>query len=229
VAWMGPYGDPSRMVPMAAIFLCIPFYFASVWIEYLVARLMVANTRRQVLRFSWWANFWSYIAIILFWSGCLLTAEPMSLSIPRTTSEEAKAIASIENLGGRVDAYEESQDRSGIRVNLFSGQVTDADLEHLQPLSHRLQSLYLNSNITDAGMKHVKGLTQLQQLSLSETKVTDAGMANLAGLAKLRELSLHKTQVTDAGLEYIRGLTQLQFLYLEDSKITCAGLRHLRD
>ncbi len=73
-AWLCPYEEELHwMIPTAAIVLCIPFYFASVWIEYFVARHMVPNDFRQVRRFCWWANFWSYTAIALFWVSCILT------------------------------------------------------------------------------------------------------------------------------------------------------------
>ena len=73
-AWISPFGNLGITIPMAAIVLCVPFYFVSVWVEYLVARRMVANDFRQVRRFSWWANFWSYSAIVVFWAGRILTS-----------------------------------------------------------------------------------------------------------------------------------------------------------
>ena len=267
-AWLGLYSDPRRMIPIAAIFLCVPFYFASVWIEYRVVRRMVANSPNQVLRFSWRANLWSYAVIFLFWAGCLATSDVGS-GMPRTTAKEASVIAEIEKLGGRVYPYrgveaeigklggsayiyEGGYDRSGIAVILSNGQVTDAALEHLQGLSHRLQWLCLNANVTDAGMERVKGLTNLRALALNESKVTDAGLENLKYLTKLRDLSLYKTRITDAGLEHIigltgitvlslsehttdagleriQGLTQLHVLHLEDSQVTDAGLRYLQE
>jgi hypothetical protein len=73
-AWISPFGNLGITIPIAAIVLCIPFYCVSVWVEYLVARRMVPNDFRQVRRFSWWANFWSYTAIVVFWVGCILTS-----------------------------------------------------------------------------------------------------------------------------------------------------------
>lgn len=73
--WLVPYEhELGWMIPVAAIFLCIPFYFASVWIEYLVVRRMVPNSAAQVRRFCWRANLWSYMAIIIFYAVCLVTS-----------------------------------------------------------------------------------------------------------------------------------------------------------
>jgi hypothetical protein len=73
--WLVPYEhDLGWMIPAAAMILCIPFYFSSVLIEYLVIRRLVANAPRQVRQFCWRANLWSYMALILFWAGCLLTS-----------------------------------------------------------------------------------------------------------------------------------------------------------
>ena len=74
-AWLCPYENAiDWMVPVAAILLCVPFYFVSVLIEYFIVRRMVSNDGRPVRRFCWWANLWSYMALILFWVGCLLTS-----------------------------------------------------------------------------------------------------------------------------------------------------------
>ena len=73
-AWISPFGNLGITIPIAAVVLCVPFYFVSVWIEYLVVRRMVANDFSQVRRFCWWANLWSYMAIVLFWGGCILTS-----------------------------------------------------------------------------------------------------------------------------------------------------------
>ena len=201
-AWLGPY-EQLWMVPLAAIFLCIPFYFASVLIEYLVVRCMVTNGPSEVRRFCWRANLWSYMAIVVFWACCLLTSVygGGSSSVPRVTSEEARVIAEIERLGGRVDAYGGSRDRSGITVSLNGSRMTDADLERVQPLALRVESLYMTAKTTDAGLEHIKRLTQLQELSLDETKVTDAGLKHLKELTKLQSLDLRKTKVSVEGVK----------------------------
>jgi hypothetical protein len=199
-AWLCPYeGALDWMIPAAALVLCIPFFFVSVWIEYLVVRRLVANGR-QVLRFCWWANFWSYLGIVVFWASCFWTANP---SFP-FTPEEVAAIADIRSVGGGVYRCHESSDRSAIVVNLSRSQATDADLDRLPSLTNRLESLVLNSNITDAGMEHISGLTSLRELCLSETQATDASLKYLKGLTALRSLDLRKTQLTDEGVKELQ-------------------------
>jgi hypothetical protein len=71
-AWLPPYEyDLCWMIPLAAILLCIPFYFVSVLIENAVVCRMVANPRVEVRRFSWIANFASYALIVAFWEAML--------------------------------------------------------------------------------------------------------------------------------------------------------------
>lgn len=75
-AWLPPYeGELGWMIPLAAIMLCVPFYLVSVVIEFAVVRRMVTNSRNDVWRFCWRANFASYVVIILFW--ILLLIEPL--------------------------------------------------------------------------------------------------------------------------------------------------------
>ena len=69
--------------------------------------------------------------------------------------------------------------QSVTRVNLPSGQVTDADLEHLKYLSQLEVLLIDNTQVTDAGLENLKGLKHLNRLYLSETKVTDEGIKRL--------------------------------------------------
>lgn len=61
--WLIPYGgeDLQWMVPTATAVLCVPFFFMSVWIEYLTARrYFERDRRRDVLRWAWSANALSY-------------------------------------------------------------------------------------------------------------------------------------------------------------------------
>lgn len=73
--WLAPYElDLGWMIPLAAILLCVPFYFVSVLIEYLVIRRMIPNDRGRVLRFCWRANLWTYLGFALFYVGTLLAS-----------------------------------------------------------------------------------------------------------------------------------------------------------
>ncbi len=148
-----------------------------------------------------------------------LTAEP--------NADEAKAVAEIEKLGGKVTVDEKSQGKPAIGVDLNGTQVTDVGLKHLKGFKN-LQSLCLEyTKVTDAGMEHLKGLTKLQDLSLGGTMVSDAGLEHLRGLTNLQMLHLDGTNVTDAGLKHLKGWTKLRSLAVR-KKVTDAGLKQLK-
>ena len=71
-------------------------------------------------------------------------------------ADQARTIAEIEKLGGKVTVKENGADKRVIEVNLAKTKVTDAGLEHL------------------------KGLTQLQSLNLVYANVTDTGQEGTA-------------------------------------------------
>src|SRR4051812_23675500 len=101
---------------------------------------------------------------------------------------QAKEIAEIKKLGGKVIADEKSPGKPVIEVTLAYSSVTDEELEHLKCLPH-LQSLDLTqTQVTDAGLEHLIGLTRLRTLNLSYTEVTDAGLKHLKGLQNLQTL-----------------------------------------
>jgi len=105
-----------------------------------------------------------------------------------TNTDQAKAIAEIKKLGGKVTVDEKSP---VISVELEGTRVSDANLASLKGLT-QLQSLELkNTDVTDAGLAIVKGLTHLQSLDLTTSKVTDAGLANLCELTTLQTLNLY--------------------------------------
>jgi uncharacterized protein YjbI with pentapeptide repeats len=151
-------------------------------------------------------------------SGCTANVNP----------EQAKAIAEIEKLGGKVTFDEKSREKSVIGVNLSGTTVTDAGLEHLKGLT-QLQELSLtDTKVSGAGLEHLKELTNLQRLDLMHTEVTDAGLEGLKELTNLKGLNLWGTKVTDAGLERLRGLTKLQWLNLLGTAVTADGVRQFQ-
>jgi WD40 repeat protein len=144
------------------------------------------------------------------------------------SADQAKAIAEIEKLGGKVTIDEKNPGRPVIGVYLTGTKVTDASLGNLKGLT-KLQSLNLTATkITDAGIEHLKGLLQLQSLNLQLTQVTDAGLACLEGLTQLQDLNLYNTRVTNAGLAYLQGMTQLKSLNLWHTHVTDAGVERLK-
>lgn len=113
------------------------------------------------------------------------------------------------------------------RLDIHGQQVTDAGLARLAALRN-LELLDLHgSQITDAGLAHLAGQKKLNRLYLYDTKITDAGVAHLAGLSELKHLDLSRTETTDAGLEQLAGLGELQSLYLYNNRVTDAGISHL--
>jgi Leucine-rich repeat (LRR) protein len=140
-----------------------------------------------------------------------------------------KAIAAIQEAGGKVERDEKGPDKPVIVVNFATTQAADDVLANLKGLS-ALQKLTLNgTKITDAGLEQLKGLTGLQKLYLVDTKVTDAGLEHLKGMTSLQILSLVGTQVTDAGLEHLKGLTNLQMVFLYGTKVSDAGAKALQE
>ena len=71
------------------------------------------------------------------------------------SAEQAKAVAEIRKLAGKVTVDEESPGKP----------VKSVDLPH--------------TKVTDAGLVHLEGLTQLRGLALMQTRVTDAGVKRL--------------------------------------------------
>ena len=143
-----------------------------------------------------------------------------------TETDEAKAIAEIEDTGGKVIADKEHPGQ--VWVWFEGNKVTDAGLVHLKDL-RQLRMLVLDStNVTDAGLANLEGLTTLHWLALNKTQVTNAGLVHLKGLIHLEELQLAHTPVTDAGLVHLESLTMLHGLGLEHTQVTDAGLVHLK-
>jgi internalin A len=141
------------------------------------------------------------LAVLTF--GLLVSCVPLGWAV-EPNDEQAKAVAEIQKLGGKVTMDEKNPDKPITSVYLAKSKVSDAGLERLERLT-RLQSLILsNTNVTDTGLVHLKGLTQLQTLHLSGTKITDAGLVNIQGLANLQNLFMLRTQVTDEGVKKLQ-------------------------
>jgi len=152
---------------------------------------------------------------------------PVPGSTAEPTTEQARVIALIEKVGGKVFRDETSPGKPVILVSLVASNVTDAELASLKGLTE-LQNLILNrTQITDAGLVNLKGLTHLHSLQLYNTRITDAGLAYLRGLNLLRVLLISNPKITDTGLAQLAGMTQLERLSLDGTAITNAGLAHL--
>jgi hypothetical protein len=177
---------------------------------------MLGHKASHVVPFAWMQVLGLLLGVVA--SGCTANVNP----------EQAKALAEIEKLGGKVTFDEKSREKSVIGVNMSGTTVTDAGLEHFKGLS-QLQELYLtDTKVTGAGLEHLKGLTNLQRLDLMNTKVADAGLEHIKGLTRLGWLNLWGTKVTDAGLNPLAGLTTLQSLNLLFTDVTADGVKRLQ-
>jgi hypothetical protein len=142
---------------------------------------------------------------------------------------EAKAVAAIKKLGGKVIVDDELPGKPIVKVTFYWAGVGSDDLTHLAGLTTvRRLNLSWNTRIRSDGLRHLKKLTRLEELSLRRTGVGDAGMDHLRGLARLKSLDLSYTDVGDVGLRDLTGLTELRELNLSRSDVTDAGLEHLK-
>ena len=93
-------------------------------------------------------------------------------SPPDQNKALVRAVAWVEEMGGKVKVDFEQPGNPVVYVDLFS-----------------------KKKVTDAGLAHLKGLANLEELDLARTWVTDAGLTHLKGL-NLRSLGLIRTKVT---------------------------------
>ncbi len=65
--WLVPHGrDLNWMVPIASLYLLIPAFFASVFVErWICSGIWRETSRHRLRRFSWYAHFASYAALFV--------------------------------------------------------------------------------------------------------------------------------------------------------------------
>src|SRR5208283_5438635 len=117
-----------------------------------------------------------------------LSFAPVLCWAAERNSDQAKAVAEIEKVGGKVTFDEKSPGRPVISVDFTNTQVTDSALAHLERLTQLRDLSLWYTNVTDAGLEHIKDLTKRQSLNLWGTKVTDIGIEHLKGLTQLKDL-----------------------------------------
>ncbi len=145
------------------------------------------------------------------------TAHPQQVN---AETDDAKAIAEIENSGGKVISDKEHPGQVSV---ILGCKASDAELVHLKDLGQVRMLDLTSSHVTDAGLVHLKELIHLEELDLAFTSVTDEGLAHLEGLTRLKRLELQRTAVTDAGLIHLKGLTMLRWLNMGQTKVTYVG------
>ncbi|HUV67315.1 MAG TPA: Ig-like domain-containing protein [Sedimentisphaerales bacterium] len=147
----------------------------------------------------------------------------------KTSAAKKPAIVALESIGAVVEVDGTGSEQFAVKVDLRSGKVTDAELEHVKRLT-RLRELRLDGiPITDDGLKHLQKMTSLQRLDLPNTRITDNGLSYLRELKNLSALSIKGNRVTDAGLKHLQGLTNLEMLSLGPNQISDIGVISLRD
>jgi membrane-associated protease RseP (regulator of RpoE activity) len=153
---------------------------------------------------------------------------PLVDTAGRPNKDEAAAIDSIQQLGGKITLDEDAPGKPVYGVNFSDTHIGDDDLKTVEVLPQLKALILARTKVTDTGLRHIEGLTQLRSLLLEDTRVTDAGLAHIKPLVHLTDLMLDNTQVTDAGLKQIGGLVELRRLGLDDTPITDEGLKQLR-
>src|SRR5262245_34620507 len=103
-------------------------------------------------------------------------------------SEQDRAVAAIEKLGGKVERDPKAPGQPGITVILDDVADPDAALEQVKALKTVTKVSAENAPVTDAGLAHLRGATQLKTLIAPSPKLTDAGLASLEGMTQLRSL-----------------------------------------
>jgi len=161
-----------------------------------------------------------------------------------------KAIALIEERGGKLSRDEKAPGKPVIHVDLIEAHAADADLKIIVSLN-RLQRLSIAGPITDVGLKELVFLKELRELELHSKLITEqglkvfsalplldrlslpsvpisaAGLKEVGRIASLRHLNLFIAPVTDDGLKELKELHRLETLNVSYSDVTDAGLKHL--
>jgi hypothetical protein len=140
---------------------------------------------------------WLTILVVLLISAASGPRAPAQIG----DGDYVRAVAAIENLGGRVQRDQQRPDHPVVAVDLRMTDVTDKDLVSLEGLKSLQHVSLSSSRITDAGLVHLKGLANLRRLDLDYDRISDAGLVHLEGLTNLRRLDLRVTRVTPAGVE----------------------------
>lgn len=156
-------------------------------------------------------------------------AGPAEPQLPTVAVADPSTMSKIRQTGALAMPLAQNTNLVEVDYNLVGGQIADAQLGDLAPISSQVATLNLaHTKITDDGLKAVEPLKNLRKLHLENTKIGDAGLTHLKDLTSLEYLNLYGTQVTDSGLEQLAGLKNLKALYLWQTKVTPAGVEKLK-
>ena len=169
------------------------------------------------------------MALSMLTRRCFLVTLVILSATANVRSDEAAAIAKIEDAGGTVRKIAQNVEWREVAYHLSDKEVTD---EALAPLSEipELTWLYLQgTKITDEGLKQLSGIKTLTKLHLEKTAIGDEGLVHLKSLENLEYLNLYGTKITDEGLKHLLPLKKLKKLYLWQSGATQEGADKLSE
>ncbi len=107
-------------------------------------------------------------------------------------------------------------------LTLIQTQITDAALDHLQPL--KLFSLGVaGTQVTPQGLLSLKNMTSLKTLNLDGKQLTSETLPLLQSL-KISFLVLSGPDVTDQHLELLTNLPALKFVSTHQTSVTAEGI-----
>ncbi len=164
-----------------------------------------------------------------------LSLAPVLCWAAEPKTEEAKAIAEIENLGGKV-----TRDGKTPGKPVLAGEpkaiAIDAGLEHLSEVTDTQTSnpkqpvisvSFTFGKVHETTLERLKKLPGLQSLSLTQVEIPRTGLATLKELPHLQALDLCCAKIGEAEVEHLDGLPRLKVLDISGTKITDAALQHL--
>jgi hypothetical protein len=150
-------------------------------------------------------------------------------AVSSTRGDEAAALASIEQAGGRVRRVAASVPWTEVSFHLCSQPISDEALAALRHVPELRWLQLQGTQISDDSLRHLSPLTQLTRLHLERTPIGDKGVAHLAGLTHLEYLNLYGTQVSDQSIDTLARMTSLKNLYVWQTGITDGGIARLRE
>jgi hypothetical protein len=154
-----------------------------------------------------WANARRPVSIMLF--GGLVLVTPYAINF---------ASQYFLDLGEREKIVDGER-----HLTLTGWDKTDYSLLNARPDTVVLQMA--NADVTDATLDHLQPMSNLRELDLNDTKVTDAGLAKIKS-KPLVTLRLRNTSITDAGFrEYSLNLGSLMELDLRGTAVLPATFR----
>jgi WD40 repeat protein len=155
---------------------------------------------------------------------------------------QARALAAIGKLGGKVQAEARGRRKVVVGVDLGGTRATDEDLRLLSNLASLRTLNLFNTKITGAGLAHLKGLTALEEIDLSwplpgyaeavcdsfrPRPLDEGALEHLKALPALRAVNLEYTALGEVGCGHLGGLTNLRDLDLRCARVTDGMLRRL--